>query len=227
LKKQSVRWGMAIDLRRCTGCGTCVVACAEANKITSNHWRKVFDCGVSQDARRQRLYLPMNCMHCENPPCLQVCPTTATYQRADGIVGIDHDKCIGCGYCIVACPYYARAILFLNEYNLEAQIMSSAAGPSVSFPDYIGVSSKCTFCKDRIVKGLQKNLIPGKDSEASPACFVHCTSNAIYFGDLNDPESQIVQLLLENWSFCLQEEMGTSPKIYYIIEKNRLKGCNL
>jgi phenylacetyl-CoA:acceptor oxidoreductase 27-kDa subunit len=205
----------------------CVVACGEVNKITSNYWRKVFDCGVSQDERRQRLYLPMNCMHCENPPCLQVCPTTATYQRVDGIVAIDYDKCIGCGYCILACPYHARTILFLNEYNLEAQTTFNTTGPPVSFPDYIGVSSKCTFCKDRIDQGLKKGLIPGKDPEASPACFVHCPSKAIYFGDLNDSESEISQLLIGNWSFRLQEEIGTSPKIYYVIEKDRLKGCDL
>ena len=114
-----VRWGMVIDLRKCFGCGACVVACAEANQVTPNLWRRVFDCGVSRPPGRKRLYLPLSCMHCNEPPCEKVCPTTATFQRADGIVDIDDTKCIGCGYCIVACPYFARVIIFLNEYNLD------------------------------------------------------------------------------------------------------------
>jgi phenylacetyl-CoA:acceptor oxidoreductase subunit 1 len=217
------RWGMVIDLRKCIGCGACVVACAEANKINSNLWRRVFDCGISRPPMRQRLYLPLNCMHCDDPPCEKVCPTTATYRRPDGIVGIDLDKCIGCGYCIVACPYHARAIIFLNEYNIENRVMGAGNEPSVAMPDYLGVCTKCNFCNARLDSGIEKGLKPGEDSEASPACVVHCTAGALHFGDLNDSESQVTHLVSENKTFCLREDLGTQPRVYYIVNPNLIE----
>lgn len=219
---RSVRWGMVIDLRKCFGCGTCVVACAQANRISSSHWRRVFELGVTDPPARQRLYMPLNCMHCSDPPCEAVCPTTATRKQAGGIVDIDHDKCIGCGYCMVACPYYARVILFLNEHDLETRVM--VEGASVSVPDYIGVATKCCFCRSRVEKGLEQGLIPGLDREATPACVNHCSAKAMYFGDLNDPQSSVARMIRENQTLCLQESLGTGPNVYYICEPESLKG---
>jgi phenylacetyl-CoA:acceptor oxidoreductase subunit 1 len=217
------RWGMVIDLRKCIGCGACVVACAEANKINPNLWRRVFDCGISRSPMRQRLYLPLNCMHCDDPPCEKVCPTTATYRRPDGIVDIDLDKCIGCGYCIVACPYHARAIIFLNEYNIENRVMGACNELSAAMPDYLGVCTKCNFCNARLDAGIEKGLKPGEDSEASPACVVHCTAEALHFGDLNDSKSQVTRLVRENKTFCLREDLGTHPRVYYIVNPNLIE----
>jgi phenylacetyl-CoA:acceptor oxidoreductase subunit 1 len=206
---------MVIDMRKCFGCGACVVACAQANKVTPNHWRRVFDCGVSGAPERRRLFLPLNCNHCSNPTCETVCPTTATYKRPDGIVDIDYDKCIGCGYCIVACPYYARVILFLNEYDLETRIMATGDSTAVA-PDHQSVASKCCFCRPRIERGIANGLTPGKDQEATPACAVHCTAKAISFGNLNDPDSEVSRLKRNNPTICLQESLGTQPFVFYI-----------
>lgn len=211
------RWGMVIDLRKCFGCGACVVACAEANKINPNLWRRVFDCGINRSPKRQRLYLPMNCMHCDEPPCEKVCPSTATYRRPDGIVDIDLDKCIGCGYCIVACPYHARTIIYLNEYDIERRVMGGRDQFRAAAPDYLGVCTKCNFCKERMAAGIEKGLKPGEDVEASPACVAQCTAEALHFGDLNDSQSKVARLVRENKTFCLREDLETHPRIYYIV----------
>ena len=216
-------WGMLINIGRCIGCGACVVACAESNKITSNHWRRVIDCGSSESIERATTYLPFNCMHCNEPPCLDVCPTTATYQREDGIVGIDYEKCIGCGYCIVACPYLARVILFQNEYDVEMRSMQPASAPVIEIPDYLSVCTKCHFCMPKIDKGLSEDLKPGIDAEATPACVQSCTSKALHFGNLNDPDSQIAQLIKAHRTVCLQEQMGTQPRVFYIDNSEQMK----
>jgi phenylacetyl-CoA:acceptor oxidoreductase subunit 1 len=153
-------------------------------------------------------------MHCSEPPCETVCPTTATFKRPDGIVDIDYDKCIGCGYCIVACPYYARVILFSNDYDIETQMM--VHGRKVSISDYLKVASKCCFCRPRIEKGIENGLIPGVDEAATPACANHCTADAIIFGDLNDPHCEASRLRRDNQTICLQESLGTQPCVFYI-----------
>ena len=220
------RWGMVIDLRKCIGCGACVVSCAEANKINPNLWRRVFDCGIGPPPKRKRLFLPLNCMHCSEPSCETVCPTTATHRRLDGIVDVDYQKCVGCGYCIAACPYYARAIIFLNEYDRESLVMGGGHEPRTSIPNYLGVCTKCNFCRPRVDAGLKKGLRPGEDPEASPACVVQCTAHALHFGDLNDPQSRVSVLVRENQTFCLREDLKTRPAIYYIVDTGWMEDNN-
>ena len=105
------RWIFVIDVRKCVGCECCVVSCNQANSLAATMtWRRIADLGVNPVGPR-RNFLPLSCMHCGQPPCRDVCPTGATYQRSDGIVDVDSTRCMGCGYCVLACPYEARAIV--------------------------------------------------------------------------------------------------------------------
>jgi len=208
------RWGMVIDLRRCIGCKSCAVGCKAAHK---NAWRRVHDCGITDYPERQRMLLHLSCMHCSEPPCLEVCPTAATYQRPDGIVAIDYNRCVGCGYCIVACPYQARAI-YTEEHDFEVNELSRNLGVKYSGTVQGGVCTKCNFCMDRIDAGLSRGLVPGMDPAASPVCMISCSAKAICFGDLNEPDSIVSRLIRENKTSRLQEELATLPSIYYIFE---------
>ncbi len=212
-----IRWGMVIDLRKCIGCGACTSVCSQTNKIVSNMWRRVVDCGISGPPERQRLCLPMSCMHCSKPPCLEVCPTTATYRRADGIVDINYDLCVGCGHCIVACPFQSRSIIFNNGSDSEED-MPQESSMANSNLDRIGACSKCNFCLPRVDAGMAKGLRPGIDPEATPVCVISCTAKALHFGNLDDPNSVVSQLIRENKTARLQEELETDPSIYYIID---------
>ena len=212
-----MRWGMIIDLRRCIGCRACASACKQTNKVRLDRWRRVVDCGISGPPERQRTFLPISCVHCSEPPCLEVCPTTATYRRPDGIVDVHYELCVGCGYCIVACPYMARTIIFRNESGF-------VTGPSSREPDmvalnldHVGVATKCNFCLPRVDAGLAQGLQPGLDPAATPACVIACSTNTLHFGDLDDPDSEVSQLIRENKTACLQEKLSTDPSVYYIV----------
>ena len=211
------RWGMVIDLRRCIGCRNCVSLCKETNRVPPDRWRRVVDCGVSEPPERQRTFLPMNCMHCAEPPCQEVCPTTATFRRPNGIVDVNYELCTGCGYCVVTCPYLARAIISNDRFGVEVLAPSQESSANTN-TNHIGVASKCNFCAPRIDAGLARGLKPGVDPEATPACVNACSSKAMYFGDLDDPDSEVSRLIRENKTACLQEELGTQPAVYYIME---------
>lgn len=211
------RWGMVIDLRKCVGCQTCTITCKQTNNLPPGvFWRRVADCETGTYPNVQRTFLPMGCMHCSDAPCLEVCPTTATYRRDDGIVGIDYDLCIGCGYCIVACPYLARTVI----HEQDAYYGDSFTPPeAVLFDaDRYGVCTKCNFCLPRVDAGLEQGLQPGIDFEATPMCVGACISNALHFGDLDDPGSNVSRMIEENGAVQMLEEMGTDPAVYYIVE---------
>jgi phenylacetyl-CoA:acceptor oxidoreductase subunit 1 len=211
-------WGMVIDLRNCIGCRACTIACKQMNKVPPSRWRRVVDCGVSDPPERQRTFLPVSCMHCSEPPCLEVCPTGATYRRPDGIVDVNGDLCLGCGYCVVACPYMARTIIFCDGTGFESGMMSWEPGMAIPNSDHVGVATKCNFCLPRVEAGLAQGLWPERDPEAMPACVAACTAEALHFGDLDDPHSVVSQLIQENETARLQEELGTGPSVYYIVE---------
>jgi phenylacetyl-CoA:acceptor oxidoreductase 27-kDa subunit len=195
------RWAMVADLRRCVGCQTCTAACKQANDTPPGvQWRRVLDVEVGEYPDVRRSFVPVGCMHCDDPPCMHVCPTTATRKRADGIVTIDYDLCIGCAYCAVACPYQAR-------YKSDADEKRA------------GVATKCTFCVERIDTGLARGLKPGVDPEATPACANACIAGALHFGNLADPQSNVASLLAENQHFRMHEELGTGPGFYYLWDK--------
>ncbi len=147
-------------------------------------------------------------------PCVEVCPVKASYYRSDGIVMMDYDRCIGCRYCEVACPYQARS------FNWDSFTANNPAVPEWGDPEVDrrprGVPEKCSFCYQRIDRGLALGLEPGVDPDATPACVVVCPVGARLFGDLNDPESAVSKALRENPSYRLREDLGTGPRVYYI-----------
>lgn len=209
------RWGMVIDVNRCVGCQTCTIACKHWNDTLPDvQWRRVIDVEEGEYPNVERLFLVTGCQHCAEPPCVPVCPTGATMQREDGLVTMDYDVCIGCGYCAVSCPYQARTIAHEIEGYYEDAITQQEE--RVFDPGRIGVAQKCTFCSDRVDSGLAKGLTPGVAPDATPACAAACIASAITFGDYNDPMSNVSQLTRENPAFQMHRELGTDPQIKYL-----------
>ena len=211
------RWAMIADLRRCVGCQTCTAACKVTNATPPGvQWRRVLDMEFGTYPTVQRVFVPVSCQHCDEPPCMDVCPTKATTKRADGIDKIDYDLCIGCAYCAVACPYQQRykttrpTFAYGDATESEEQRFDEAR---------LAVATKCTFCVDRIDSGLAQKLTPGIDPEATPACVNSCITQALAFGDLEDPDSNVSRLLAENQHFRMHEEVGTGPGMYYLWDR--------
>ena len=206
------QWAMVIDQNKCTGCGYCVLACRAHNDVAPDiTWDPVMEVGQVGD---KKVYLPRPCMHCAKAPCVEVCPVQASYYRSDGIVMMDYDRCIGCRYCEVACPYQARS------FNWDAFQADNSAVPEWGEPEVDrrprGVPEKCSFCYQRIDRGHELGLEPGVDPDATPACVVACPVGARMFGDLNDPESTVSKALRDNSSYRLRENLGTGPRVYYL-----------
>jgi len=195
---------MVIDLERCCGCQTCSIKCKQENGTDKGiMWHRVVDYESGSYPRVNRHFLPRPCMHCEKAPCVRVCPTGASQRRADGIVTVDYDKCIGCKYCVVACPYEARC--FSEHY--EGYFPEQGLSPLEEYyrPKHQkGVAEKCTFCAHRVDEGQQ------------PACVEGCPAKARFFGDLEDPNSQVSLLLHRKNSFQLSPELGTKPSVWYL-----------
>ncbi|MCC6212553.1 MAG: 4Fe-4S dicluster domain-containing protein, partial [Burkholderiales bacterium] len=211
---QTPRWGMVVDLNRCVGCQTCTAACKHANDTPPGvQWRRVLDVETGSFPDVERLFLVTGCQHCAEPPCVPVCPTGATSQRADGLVVQDYDVCIGCGYCAVACPYQARTIVHEQRWYYGRETAQERA---VEHGERLGVAQKCTFCKERVDDGLARGLKPGVHPEATPACAAACIAQAIHFGDFNDPASNVSGLTREQPYLKLNADLGTDPQIRYL-----------
>ncbi len=225
VKTVNPRWGMVIDLNRCIGCQTCTISCKQANDTQPDiQWRSVIDVEVGTFPDVQRLFMPVGCQHCSEPPCVPVCPTGATRKREDGLVTIDYDQCIGCASCIVACPYQARTLTHLHKwYYGEETAQESRARHN----EREGVAQKCTFCVERIDAARASGLIPGVDWDVTPACAVGCITRAIEFGDFNDPTSNVSLLTHEMPHFSMHEELGTEPQIRYLYSTPSVPGRNL
>ena len=204
-------FAIAVDTTRCMGCHTCGVACKQENNVPDGVWwlRSLTDGGDHMDSPRgaypqnEMRYLTLQCQHCENPACVKVCPVGATYQDPEtGVVRQDYEKCIGCRMCMSACPYTG-----VRSFNWEEP--KSSIGHDLGDRDVPAhqkhVVEKCTFCYHRLARGEE------------PACVDACPAVARFFGDVNDPSSEISQILGSRASVQLLTEMGTKPSVYYLV----------
>ncbi len=206
-------WSMVIDLERCVGCRYCVWSCQASNDVPDDEMR--WNVGFPERTENGTdFFMTRPCMHCQDAPCVKVCPVGATWIREDGIVAMDYDRCIGCRYCEVACPYDAR------RFNWKVSTAENPYIPAWGTPEIDrrprGVVEKCTFCVQRIDRGLEQGLTPGVDYAATPACVNACPVGARIFGDLKDPGSPISNYLAEHETFRLREDFGTAPNVRYV-----------
>jgi Fe-S-cluster-containing dehydrogenase component len=214
---QGKRWGMVVDMSKCReGCTDCIDACHRAHNVPDFPnkkdevkwlWKEPFENSFPtqkhpyvDEVYREKPFLVL-CNHCDNPPCVRVCPTKATFQRKDGLVLMDFHRCIGCRYCMAACPFGARS---LNWRDPRPHIKEGKINRE--FPTRTrGVVEKCNFCAERLAKGLQ------------PACVEVCKEKALVFGDLEDPDSEIRDILSQKHTIRRKPQLGTQPQIYYVV----------
>jgi Fe-S-cluster-containing dehydrogenase component len=200
----TVRYGMVIDLKKCMGCNSCTLACRMEHGTPAGilyHQVKKYEIGKYPSAKLR--FLPTPCMHCEEPACIKVCPTGATYKREDGLVMIDEKKCMGCRYCVIACPYDSRRYIpeIVNYYGGDSVTPFEKVKRKNFTP---GTVVKCNFCAQRLETGRL------------PACVERCPAQARYFGNLEDPNSEVSKLIVDFNGAPLHEEFGTSPSVYYL-----------
>ncbi len=216
-----MRWGMVIDLQKCVGCYACQIACKQVHFLPPDVlWARCIIGQVGSYPNVRKETLPVLCNHCKEAPCEKVCPTGATTRREDGIVWVDYDKCVGCRYCLIACPYQHRTFLDGNTAKREyfpgqGYTPLELIGREL-YPLQEGTVIKCNFCLERIDDGLARGLKPGIDREATPVCVNICAARARYFGDLDDPRSEVSQLVGSKRGFPLHAEFGTEPSVYYL-----------
>lgn len=198
--------GITIDQSRCVGCNTCAVACKMQNNVPMGMlWNRVLtesgeglDSAEGEYPHLTKNWLTVACQHCENAPCVKVCPVGATYKAEDGRVLINYDRCIGCRYCMAACPYNARVF----NWQKPVRQPDFSCGDAPVRPS--GVVEKCSMCKERTDQGLE------------PLCVVVCPAKARKFGDLDDLNSPVSQAIRGKNSYRLLEELGTKPQVYYL-----------
>jgi Fe-S-cluster-containing dehydrogenase component len=221
-------WIMVIDTRKCVGCHACTIACVAENNLPPGVvYRPVIEEEFGEYPNVQRRFTPRPCMQCDEPPCVPVCPVNATWKRVDGIVAIDYDRCIGCRYCLTACPYGARTSDFGESYIAEVAegsddletVVFGAQAPWMEQPTHEygkswvrgdhaspeGTARKCHFCLHRLEVGQL------------PKCATSCIGRATYFGDANDPDSLVSELITQHNVQTLLPHMGTKPRVYYIV----------
>jgi Fe-S-cluster-containing dehydrogenase component len=225
------RWGMAVDLDRCTGCEACVTACHAENNIATagpeeaargraKHWIRIERYWEGEFPEVGVKFRPVLCQQCDNAPCEPVCPTYASHHTSEGLNAQVYNRCFGTRYCANACFYNVR---FFNFYNPEwEKPLHLQLNPDVSVRE-AGVMEKCTFCVQRINAGKLDAEAAGrevKDGDIKPACVQSCAANALVFGDLNDPESAVSKLARSPRGSKLLEEMGAQPNITYLAREN-------
>ena len=221
------QWAMSIDLDRCTGCEACMLACSSENNIPtagpeqsamgrSKQWIRIDRYYAGEFPNIKVKYRPVLCQHCDDAPCEPVCPVFATYQNAEGLNVQVYNRCIGTRYCANNCPYTVRFFnWFASEWDgpLDLQL-----NPDVSIRP-AGVVEKCTFCAHKIKRAKldadaeDRELV---DGDVQPACVRSCPAEAMVFGDMSDPDSQVSKMISSGRSEQLLSELGTKPRVFYL-----------
>jgi len=205
------RWGMAVDTERCIGCWSCAVECKSENDVPLGMWwNRILTAGdeldtpaVGEFGGLEMSWVPLACQHCDDAPCEKVCPTSATYINDEGLVLVNSDDCIGCRYCMAACPYGVRV------FNWGKAERPAKHGYGMVEPRPVGTVEKCTMCVHRLKEGQV------------PSCVYSCPAQARIFGDLNDPDSPVVRAIEDRGATRLLEDKGTNPKVFYLEPRRR------
>lgn len=221
------RWAMVVDADRCTGCQACVIACQAENNIPLNTpdvyeqrrqmaWIRIERYWEGEFPNIKARFLPMLCQHCGNAPCEPVCPVFATYHNQDGLNVQVYNRCIGTRYCANNCPYHAR---FFNFWDPKwPEPLANGLNPDVTVRSK-GIMEKCTFCVQRINRAVRAARLSGqplKDGDVVPACAQACPTEALVFGDLNDPNSRAAKLAKSDRAYRVLEHLGTDPGVIYL-----------
>lgn len=221
------RWGMVIDLDTCTGCQGCTLACSIENNVPPpDHqgadderpftWMRLLPSIGEEDSGTEGQMFPRPCMHCDDPPCTKVCPVDATNIDREGIVRQVYPRCIGCRYCTTACPYTVR--YFNWKTPSWPAPLEEGLNPDVSIRP-AGVVEKCTFCHHRLQRARDAAAAEDRsmlDDEYVPACVEVCLAGAMFFGDLDNPDSEVSRLARSPRAYRLLEALGTKPKVIYL-----------
>lgn len=235
-KYEGHHWALVVDLNACTGCGACAIACQAENNVPVvgkdevikkriMHWIRIDRYYKEDENNPQVVHQPVMCQHCDNAPCENVCPVAATNHSNEGLNQMAYNRCIGTKYCINNCPYKVRRFNWYKyadneefDYNMNDDLGKMVLNPDVTVRSR-GVVEKCSFCVQRIQENKEQAKLENRkleDGEVTPACAQACPSNALIFGDLNDPESRVSKLVESNRNYHLLEELHTKPTVSYM-----------